>query len=146
MKILPPALTLLFAAGMAAAHFIEPNLIFLDYPHSVWGLLPAVIGLAISFIAADHFGRQKANIQTFGEPNRLVTNGLFAYTRNPMYLGMALFLSGIAALSGSLVALALLAIFVVIVDRWYISFEEKAMLRNFGEQYAGYAKKVRRWL
>ncbi|MBD9394866.1 isoprenylcysteine carboxylmethyltransferase family protein [Acidovorax sp. ACV01] len=59
-------------------------------------------GLAIAQWHARLFKRIGTNINTFGEPGTLTTAGLFAYTRNPMYLGMLLALAGVALALGAL--------------------------------------------
>ncbi len=64
-----------------------------------------------------------------------------------MYLGFGLSLLGIALLlSAAISNLVLVVAFVIIVDRWYIAFEERAMLANFGEQYSAYQAQTRRWI
>ena len=84
---------------------------------------------------------------TFDKPSKLLTNGLFKYSRNPIYLGLLLAILGVALLTkGSILSLSIVLIFFVITDRWYIAFEEKMMLEKFGDEYTDYCKKVRRWI
>ena len=63
-----------------------------------------------------------------------------------MYLGFVLVLTGLAVILGSVTPFAVLALFALLVDRWYIRFEERAMLRRFGDAYRSYRQRVRRWL
>ena len=102
--------------------------------------------LGIGVHAARHFERVKTNIKTFNEPTMMVTDGMFRWTRNPMYLGMCVLLLGLAILLGTLLPLLLAVAFAVIADRWYVRFEENAMRRKFGAAYDAYASRTRRWL
>ena len=80
-----------------------------------------------------------------GRPDTLVTTGPYAVTRNPMYLGHLVFLTGLTLVTRSPVALAATAALVP----W---FDERAradharLLTFFGEDYEQYAARVPRWL
>lgn len=63
-----------------------------------------------------------------------------------MHLGMMMALAGMSIILGTIWALLITALFFVVTDRWYISFEEAMMARKFGEQYRGYCLQIRRWL
>ena len=76
----------------------------------------------------------------------LVTGGIFRYTRNPMYLGMALFLAAIALFLANWASLLLVLAFVWYMTEFQVKLEEQALERRFGEQYAKYKASVRRWL
>lgn len=110
------------------------------------GVTLAFIGGALTIGAADQFSRSKTNINTFLKPDHLVVDGLFRYSRNPMYLGFACVLMGVALALDNFVGMAIAVVFVVIADRWYIQFEEATMAETFGEAYAAYRKSTRRWL
>jgi protein-S-isoprenylcysteine O-methyltransferase Ste14 len=76
----------------------------------------------------------------------LVTSGIYAYTRNPMYVGMTLLLLGWGICLGSVYALLLPAAFVLYMNRFQIGPEEKALLQLFGPEFMAYKDRVRRWL
>jgi protein-S-isoprenylcysteine O-methyltransferase Ste14 len=76
----------------------------------------------------------------------LVSTGIYRYSRNPMYLGFLLALLGWAAHLASLTALAPVAAFVAYMDRFQIAPEERALLALFGDEFAAYMRKVRRWI
>ncbi|MES2927515.1 MAG: isoprenylcysteine carboxylmethyltransferase family protein [Pseudomonadota bacterium] len=103
-------------------------------------------GLAIAQWHARLFKRIGTNINTFGEPGTLTTAGLFAYTRNPMYLGMLLALAGVALALGTLSPWLLVLQFFVLAQCWYIPLEERKLAARFGRQYADYCRDVRRWI
>jgi len=83
------------------------------------------------------------------EPGRttgLVTDGVYRLSRNPVYLGMLAILIAWSAALGSLLALALTALFVAYLDRFQIGPEERALSEIMGSEYRAYAGRVRRWL
>ena len=75
----------------------------------------------------------------------LVTNGIFKYTRNPMYLAMLLFLIGYALKLGNAFNSLVLAGFVYYMNHFQIKNEEGALLKLFGKEYKLYTKATRRW-
>jgi Putative protein-S-isoprenylcysteine methyltransferase len=84
----------------------------------------------------------------FDPPRRLVVKGLYRFVRNPMYVGMALFLIGEAFVlpqvtRGMLITLAVLA---VVVNVFILAYEEPTLRRLFGDDYARYCRNVRRWI
>jgi len=78
-------------------------------------------------------------------PDRLVTSGPYRYTRNPMYLGHLIFLTGLAITLHSRAALVLTAGVAVWFDR-RVRTDEAQLQARFGAKYAGYRRRVRRWL
>lgn len=78
-------------------------------------------------------------------PDRLVTSGPFAFSRNPMYVGHIIFLAGLALTLHSWLAAAL-AVFTVLRFDARIRRDEARLLERFGEPYANYQARVRRWL
>ncbi|MFM9500577.1 methyltransferase family protein, partial [Streptomyces galilaeus] len=75
-----------------------------------------------------------------------VTSGIFAYTRNPMYLGWTVVLLGWAVFLGGVWTVLGPIAFVAFVSRFQILPEEKALAGKFGSSYDSYKKKVRRWI
>jgi protein-S-isoprenylcysteine O-methyltransferase Ste14 len=109
-----------------------------------WVLIGA--GLAVNFAGAGMFRRSGTAIIPFKPASRLVTSGIYRWTRNPMYLGMALLYAGIAMLFDSILALALLAAVIAIIQAQVISREEDYLERHFGDEYREYRARVRRWI
>ncbi|WP_338538997.1 isoprenylcysteine carboxylmethyltransferase family protein [Janibacter terrae] len=75
----------------------------------------------------------------------LVRDGIFRHSRNPIYLGDALLLTGHAIHRRDLRALLPVAVFVGVIDLFQIPEEEAAMLATFGSRYGDYVATVRRW-
>jgi protein-S-isoprenylcysteine O-methyltransferase Ste14 len=76
----------------------------------------------------------------------LVSSGVYGISRNPMYLGLALFLVAFAVFLSSLTAFAGVAGFVIYMNEFQIKPEEKAIEGVFGHDYIEYKNKVRRWV
>ncbi len=75
----------------------------------------------------------------------LVTTGPNAWTRNPMYVGMAGLLTAHAVVRGAWPAVAPIVVFVLAIDRLQIAAEENALLARFGADYEAYRARVPRW-
>ncbi|MFK7887205.1 MAG: isoprenylcysteine carboxylmethyltransferase family protein [Gammaproteobacteria bacterium] len=76
----------------------------------------------------------------------LVVTGFFRYSRNPMYLGMLLILTGWAVWLGQPLNLLLLVWFVLSINTLQIRPEELALEAKFGDDYRAYCARVRRWI
>ncbi|KGE04717.1 methyltransferase family protein [Pseudohaliea rubra] len=103
-------------------------------------------GLAMLVIAGGLFARADTGMVPFRDTRVLVTRGLYRYSRNPMYLAMALVLLGVAVTVGASLALAVPPVFLVIIERRFIRAEEQQLEALFGEEYRAYCRRVRRWL
>lgn len=146
MKILPPVLVAIIVIAMCLLRVVLPGPVIIPQPLNLFGLALLVAGVAVAVIGARHFDKVGTNIKTFNDPTLLVTDGLFRWSRNPMYFGLSVFLTGLAILLGTLIPFLGPLAFIVIADRWYIPFEERAMQRTFGERYDAYTHTTRRWL
>tara|TARA_B100000035_G_scaffold313618_1_gene327752 strand:+ start:1056 stop:1724 length:669 start_codon:yes stop_codon:yes gene_type:complete len=80
------------------------------------------------------------------QSNVLITDGIYAYIRNPMYLALTLFQIGVG-ISLSFIHISIMAILTVILLHYFVILrEEKYLLKLFGEDYKLYLKKSRRWV
>jgi protein-S-isoprenylcysteine O-methyltransferase Ste14 len=77
---------------------------------------------------------------------RLVTTGVFAWSRNPIYLGMVLLCLGFALIAGSAWLLLLTIVFASVLAKGVIDAEEIYLERKFGPDYSSYKARVRRWI
>ena len=145
-KLLPPFLFLFCCLLMFFLTVSVPQLAFLPTPYNYFGFVLFFVGLSIVRKSQLIFKAVDTEINTFKPPKRLVTDGLFRYSRNPIYLGFTLALLGWAMVLGNLAALDGVLLFFLAAHFWYIPFEEKAMKKEFGTVYEQYKKQVRRWL
>lgn len=109
------------------------------------GALCVAAGVIIILLAALQFRRHATTILPRETPQEMITTGLYAYSRNPIYLADALILGGVA-LRWDLAALILVPIFVWVITKRFILGEEAGLRIGFGAVYEGYAARVRRWL
>ena len=145
-KIVPPVYMLLALLAMVGLHSVFPLARLVAPPVSYLGLVPLLIGIAITAAAARKFSRVGTPIRPFERSTRLVTDGLYRYTRNPMYLGLTLILIGTWLLLGTASALLPIAVFIWIIQEGFIRGEERFLDEIFGEEYRGYKNRVRRWI
>jgi protein-S-isoprenylcysteine O-methyltransferase Ste14 len=145
-RFLPPTLFYLCIISMVALAWLWPARTVIDSPYRLAGFVPLCVGLGISVWGSRKFDAVGTNIKTFDEPDVLVTDGLFRLSRNPMYLGFALALSGVWIVLGTLSPMLGVLVFVLVTDRWYIPFEERLLNETFGEAFKEYRSRTRRWI
>lgn len=106
------------------------------------------LGMVMDLIAIGTFRKAHTTINPLRpeKANELVMSGFYKFTRNPMYLGMLFVLIGWSIWRGNLLAIIPLIGFVIYITYFQIKPEEAALRKRFGDSYANYCKKVRRWL
>lgn len=109
------------------------------------GLLVAFAMLLAGW-AAWAFYRAGTAIPTFRPARRFVSSGPYAFTRNPMYLGLVLLLAGLGLMLASGWTLLFVPVFVALMDRLVIAREEPYLAARFGDPYRAYLRRVRRWI
>ncbi len=114
---------------------------------SIAGIV-AFIGLICDFLGAVSFRKVKTTVNPMSpeKSSALVCTGIYKYSRNPMYLGMALLLLAWAIYLASAWSLLGIVAYVLYITRFQIIPEERAMEKLFGQEYRDYKAKVRRWL
>ena len=103
-------------------------------------------GLLLILVAVAQMRQARTAILPRREASALVTNGAFARSRNPIYLGMALILLGWTLRLDAPLALPLLPVFIWLIERRFILPEEESLSRRFPAAWARYAQATRRWL
>lgn len=107
-----------------------------------------IVGILIELASVSRFIRAKTTINPLNpaRSSKLVTSGMYHYSRNPMYLGMFSILLGIAFWFKNPLGFLPLIPFVWYITTFQIKPEERILLRIFGNEYKAYQKHVRRWL
>ena len=109
--------------------------------------LPLIIGgLLLDGAAAGYFRRLGTAVEPWKPSTVLATDGLYRFSRNPIYLGFAITYAGLAVAMDSVLVLVLLIPCLFIVDRFVIQREERYLSAKFGADYDAYRARVRRWL
>ena len=147
VKVPPPIWTLLCVLVAAALSAIAGWPRFPGLPVVPLGVVLAIAGVALPVWAAVLFRRAGATFIPHAiEHQRLVVDGPYRFTRNPMYLGLTLVALGIAVSNGAWPMLLAPIAVVVAFNFVHIPYEEAAMRRAFGADFDDYARHVRRWI
>jgi len=131
-------------------------LLYKNYPiHSTeatWPLTAGIVivlaGLLIEILAVLSFRRAQTTINPLRPDNTtsLVTEGIYSFSRNPMYLGMAIMLTGAAIMMRSLSPVVMPLVFCAVVTVMQIIPEERTLQQKFGADFENYRRAVGRWL
>ena len=145
----PPLVALIIAAtgmwaisGCAATFRLPlPGAVLFGVGIALTGIVVAVMGV-VTFRQAGTTVDPRVPTRSA----RLVVSGVYRFSRNPMYLGFLLVLCGWGWYLGNVLSLALIPSFIVFINRFQITPEERVMRRRFAASYPHYAASVRRWL
>ncbi|MGB8693001.1 MAG: isoprenylcysteine carboxylmethyltransferase family protein [Steroidobacteraceae bacterium] len=148
LRLPPPLVALLLAGVMWQLAKLTPQMeLSGSLRHVVSGVL-FLTGVLFALSAMLAFRRSKTTVNPLRPEaaTALVSGGPFRVSRNPMYLGLLLALIGWAVMLGAPWGLAGPVAFVLYIQRFQIIPEERVMALKFGEVYAQYCVRVRRWL
>ena len=159
-KIPPPVVGLLVASGMWGLSLLGFQIPIAPLPKYVLVFFIAAAGVALDVMGILAFRRARTTVNPLKperarttvnplKPERassMVTHGIYRFTRNPMYLGMVMFLLAWAIHLAALLPFIGPLVFVLYITRFQIRPEERALKELFGDEYVAYAARVRRWL
>jgi protein-S-isoprenylcysteine O-methyltransferase Ste14 len=128
------------------AHYVLPITTLLSAPYRYLGIPVMVAGLLVATAAAQAFLAVGASFQLHREAPHLVMDGPFGMSRNPMYLGMLMWLVGLAMLLGSLTPFAFPVLLFLFLNFLIVPMEERSLRQLHPQEYAEYQRRVRRWL
>lgn len=148
LKVPPPVVALLMAAALWPLSSLA---LVLDVPSFIritLAVLIALLGGAFSLAGVISFRRAKTTVNPMKpeKASSLVTSGVYAITRNPIYVGLLLVLVAWAVFLSSVVALAGPVAFLLYIGRFQIAPEERILSKMFGPEFIEYQARVRRWL
>jgi protein-S-isoprenylcysteine O-methyltransferase Ste14 len=144
--IIPPQVAFVALVVGSLFHSLAPASWRVVPAVPVVGILLLVAGIFLAIWAALLFRSKRTPILPTTQPTTLVTSGPFRFTRNPIYLGFFLLLLSFVFLIGSLPMLVAPLFFLIVMNFYYLPFEEAKMEKTFGEIYLSYRQRVRRWL
>jgi protein-S-isoprenylcysteine O-methyltransferase Ste14 len=146
LVIIPPpvwALVFIIAAGALGL------MLGLETPlrHRPAGFVVFALGFLVAASGRLAFAKVGTEVHPASKKNSaLVTSGPFRFTRNPMYLGIVIAMTGLALLIGTWLAFGSVVLFFAFVNWISIPYEEAKMERQFGDDYRAYKLRVRRWI
>lgn len=121
----------------------------LRFGHPVLDLAGGLLvggGIILILLAAIEMRKQRTTIVPHMEADRLVTTGIFKRSRNPIYLGDALILAGLALRWDAPIALLLVPLFMFTIQERFVRAEEDRLRRKFRADFARYCEQTRRWV
>jgi protein-S-isoprenylcysteine O-methyltransferase Ste14 len=148
-KVPPLLLLLCFALAVWwLATVTTPVAAVLNPLLSALALLAFIGGLIFCLAAVWYFRRAHTTVDPRKpeQTSALVCNGIYRWSRNPMYVGFALFLLAQTLYLGVLWGILLLPLFIAYLQQFQIKPEERALQTLFGAAYQQYCQQVRRWL
>ncbi|MDF2177253.1 isoprenylcysteine carboxylmethyltransferase family protein [Aliiglaciecola sp. CAU 1673] len=145
-RIPPLALVMIFAVLMGLLHWLGWGQMT-NFP-GLWAAIGIfVIGAVVTLWGVIAFRLAKTTVDPRDprQSSTLVDTGIYAFSRNPMYLGFLCWLLALALYLQNAGALLLCPLFVLYMNRFQIQPEERALKSLFGEPYRDYMRRVRRW-
>lgn len=144
---LPPVYPLVFTAIASVIHFTMWNVEPLRAPWNyVLGVVFVCIAVTLGIVSAIAFRRHGESLDVGKRTQKVVEDGIYAFSRNPVYLGFVLCVFGIGCIVNS-VAIMLATIPTFAGLNWYTIPKEERYLRDqLGADYEHYTNRVRRWL
>ncbi len=141
-------MTLLLTGLLAAAalHILFPGARIIAWPWTLFGLAPLVGGISLMVLGDRRFEAAGTPVSPRRDPVVLVERGVYALSRNPMYLGIVFLLLGAALLLGTLSPLLVAPLVGRILSLRFIRWEEAKLRATFGETYEAYAARTPRWM
>ncbi|NDV98073.1 isoprenylcysteine carboxylmethyltransferase family protein [Salipiger sp. PrR002] len=144
---LPPVWLLAFLAlAWTQARHFPMGLSFGPVWADLLGGLLVGGGVLIAAVALTEMRRQRTTFMPHAEADRLVTSGIFRFSRNPIYLGDAMILTGLILYWDAVPSLVLLPVFVWVLEKRFIVPEEARLRRKFVAEFRKYEQQTRRWL
>ncbi|WP_318496241.1 methyltransferase family protein [Photobacterium leiognathi] len=147
LRVPPPILLLLSILGMHLLSRFYPVMTFDFDGKSLLISMLCFIGVIPGFTAIIAFAKANTTIDPRypQKTSRLVTTGIYRFTRNPMYLGLVFFLFAAAFYFSALSCFVVVPVFIWVMNNFQIEPEEAVLLAMFGEDYQHYCQTVRRW-
>src|SRR4051794_40377102 len=146
-RVPPPAVVLVMAVFMWLISTAAPLLHFDLAAHTWFAAVLISVGFVTGLSGVMTFLNAKTTVNPMKpRASSMVTWGVYAFSRNPMYLGGVIMLLGWAVFLSNALAFSLLPAYVLYINRFQIAPEERALTALFGQSYAAYQVRVRRWL
>ena len=144
---IPPPLLVIILTSLVYFSSTKLELIYLPYRQIISTLI-LIIGLIVIISPVLNFIKLKTTVNPvkFENVNRLVTTGVYKYSRNPMYLGMIMIIISTTVYYLNFLSVFSPLIFYIWINKFQISREEIFLEDKFGDDYLKYKSKTRRWI
>ena len=144
-KIPPPIVATISGVIISASSTtIDP---FEFYGDKLIAMVVLILSFSLIVISIRKFNQAKTSINPMNPKaaTKLLSTGIYAVSRNPMYLGLVGILCGISIILGSWFSFLVIPIFVFYINKYQIIPEERAMKTLFKDEYLSYCDEVKRW-
>ncbi len=147
LKIPPPGYAIIIGLLMWSLNKYFPISHWVISPWNRVGIVLIVLAFMMDLSSLYLFLKKHTTPSPFSpkKASSLVTTGLYQYTRNPMYVGLLVILTGYAIWLGSVTPFFLLPVFYWLITHMQIKPEEAILKEMFGTDYQIYKSRVRRW-
>ena len=144
---IPPPILVIILTSLVYFSSTKLELIYLPYRQIV-SVIILFIGLIVIVSPVVDFIKSKTTVNPvkFKNVNRLVTTGIYRYSRNPMYLGMILIIISTTIYYLNFLSVFSPLIFYIWINKFQINREEIFLEDKFGSEYLKYKSKTRRWI
>jgi len=142
----PPRMAMALLVVATVFHLSLPSQSLFRFSSIYLSGVLASAGFSIMILAWWQFKVRKVAICPTEATEFLITDGVYRFTRNPMYLGMVTMLGGVAVFFGTLPFYAVTVVYFVVMDRLFCRYEEEKLVATFGRDYERYKLNVRRWI
>jgi len=146
VKFPPPLICLGFILATGAIQYSWPLSLPGSLGFKIIGIVVILTGLAIILYASRTFKKADTRIEPWKPTSKIVSQGVFAYSRNPIYVSFCLASIGIGFVAGSVWILMSFVPTAITIYFVAIKKEEAYLEKKFGDEYISYKKNVRRWL
>ena len=146
IKIPPPLIVLVLIVSI---YFSSKKIDLINIPLQLEiSIFILSAGILIFLNPVLQFIKSKTTVNPiqFEEVNKLVTSGIFKYSRNPMYLGMLMIVLSTSIFYLNIYSILTPLLFMLWINKFQIKREEEFLIEKFGDEYLSYKKKTRRWI
>ena len=146
LKIPPPLLVLIL---VVSNYFSSKKIDLILFPNQeIASIIIFLIGMLILINPIFKFIKSKTTIDPikFKKVNKLITSGIYKYSRNPMYLGLLMIVISTSIFYLNIFSIITPIVFVFWINRFQIKREEIFLKEKFGKEYMSYTTKTRRWI
>ena len=146
IKIPPPLIVLVLIVSI---YFSSKKIDLINIPLQLEiSIFVLSAGILIFVNPVLQFIKSKTTVNPiqFEEVNKLVTSGIFKYSRNPMYLGMLMIVLSTSIFYLNIYSILTPLLFILWINKFQIKREEEFLIEKFGDEYLSYKKKTRRWI
>ena len=146
LKIPPPLLVLIL---VVSNYFSSKKIDLILLPNQdITSIIIFLIGMLILINPIFKFIKSKTTIDPikFKKVNKLITSGIYKYSRNPMYLGLLMLVTSTSIFYLNIFSITTPFFFYYWINRFQIKREEIFLTEKFGKEYLLYKTKTRRWI